>query len=124
MTKERPFHINATPIVFEYANALKKEMTEGEKKLWERLRNRRLNDLKFRRQHPVGKFILDFYCHELKLAIEVDGNIHNLEDVKEKDAGRTYMLTEWEIIVMRFTNMEVQNDIEFVLETIKLFNKN
>jgi very-short-patch-repair endonuclease len=119
MTKERPFHINATPIVFEYANALKKEMTEAEMILWKKLRGRRLKDLKFRRQHPVGKFILDFYCHALKLAVEVDGNIHELEDVEERDAGRTYMLTEWGITVIRFTNEEVTNNIDFVLNTIR-----
>ena len=123
MTERRPFHIDAAPIVFEYANALKKEMTETEKIVWEKLRNRRLNELKFRRQHPVGKFILDFYCHELKLAVEIDGNIHEQEDVKEKDEGRTYMLTEWEITVLRFTNEEVMNKLGFVLETIKSFNK-
>ncbi len=123
MTEKRPFHLEAAPIVFEYANALKKEMTEAEKIMWEKLRNRRLNDLKFRRQHPIGKFILDFYCHELKLAVEIDGNIHEQEDVKEKDEGRIYMLTEWEITVLRFTNEEVVNKIGFVLETIKSFNK-
>lgn len=119
MTKERPFHINATPIVFEYANVLKKEMTETEKILWAKLRDRRLNNLKFRRQHPIGKFIPDFYCHELKLAVEVDGNIHELEDVEERDSGRTYMLTEWGITVIRFTNEEVITNIDFVLNTIK-----
>jgi very-short-patch-repair endonuclease len=123
MTERRPFHIEATPIVFGYANALKKEMTEAEKIVWEKLRNRRLNDLKFRRQHPIGKFILDFYCHDLKLAVEIDGNIHEQEDVKEKDEGRTYMLTEWGITVLRFTNEEVMNKLGFVLETIKSFNK-
>ena len=123
MTKEKPFHLNATPNVFEYANALKKEMTDAEKALWEKLRDRRLNNLKFRRQHPTGKFILDFYCHELKLAIEVDGNIHEMEDVKEKDQGRTYMLAEWEITVIRFTNEEILNNINLVLENIKSLAK-
>lgn len=98
-------------------------MTEAEKILWKKLRDRRLDNLKFRRQHPVGKFILDFYRHELKLAVEVDGNIHKLEDIRERDEGRTYELTEWEIIVVRFTNEEVQNNISFVLETIKSYNK-
>lgn len=123
MTEQRPFHLNATPNIFEFANALKKEMTATEKILWGRLRNRKLDNLKFRRQHPIGKFILDFYCHELKLAIEVDGSIHNFKDVIEKDEGRTRMLTEWGITVMRFTNHEVINNIEFVLETIKSFTK-
>jgi very-short-patch-repair endonuclease len=123
MTETRPFHLEATPIVFGYANALKKEMTEAEKIMWKKLRNRKINGLKFRRQHPIGKFILDFYCYELRLAIEIDGNIHKQEDIKEKDEGRTYMLTEWEITVLRFTNEEVINKMAFVLETIKSFNK-
>lgn len=123
MTKERPFHVNATPIVFGYANALKREMTEAETILWGKLRARRLNELKFRRQHPVGKFILDFYCHELKLAVEIDGSIHTIDEIQERDAGRTYMLKEWEITVMRFTNEEVLNNIDFVLKTIQSFNK-
>ena len=123
MTERRPFHIEATPIVFGFANALKKEMTEAEKRMWKQLRNRRLDDLKFRRQHPIGKFILDFYCHELMLAVEIDGNIHEQEDVTEKDEGRTYMLNEWEITVVRFTNDEVINRMGFVLEKIRSFNK-
>ncbi len=118
MTEKRPFNLDATPIVFGYANALKKEMTEAEKVLWANLRNRKLNDLKFRRQHPIGKFILDFYCHEKMLAVEVDGNIHETEDVKEKDEGRTYILTEWGITVIRFTNEEVIDNLHFVLEKI------
>lgn len=123
MPEQRPFHINASPNIFEFANILKKEMTEAEKVLWEELRNRRLNNLKFRRQHPTGQFILDFYCHDLKLAVEVDGIIHKLEDVMERDSGRTYMLTEWDITVMRFTNEEVLKNIRFVRETIKSFKK-
>src|ERR1051325_7091366 len=107
MTKKRPFHLDATPNIFEFANALKKEMTEAEKILWEKLRDRRLDNIKFRRQHPIGKFILDFYCHDLKLAVEVDVNIHLLEDVKERDEGRTYELTEWGITLLRFTNEQV-----------------
>ncbi len=118
MTEKRPFHIDATPIVFGYANALKKKMTDAEEVLWRELRGRRLNNLKFRRQHPVGKFILDFYCHEFRLAIEVDGDIHNLDDIKEKDNDRTYILKEWEIKVIRFTNAEVLTNLNFVLNTI------
>ena len=124
MTEKRPFYLDVTPKVFEYANDLKKEMTKAEIILWKYLRDRRLNNLKFRRQHPIGKFILDFYCHELKLAVEVDGNIHELEDVKERDEGRTYMLTEWGITVIRFTNDEVITNLGFVLKTINSYFKN
>ena len=98
-------------------------MTEAEEILWANLRGRKLNNLKFRRQHPVGKFILDFYCHEKMLAVEVDGKIHETEDVKEKDDGRTYMLTEWGITVVRFSNEEVIDDLHTVLETITSLTK-
>ncbi len=98
-------------------------MTTAETALWEELRNRRLNSLKFRRQHPTGQFILDFYCYDMKLAIEVDGSIHNSADVMERDSGRTYMLAEWDITVMRFTNEEILKNIKLVRETIKSFKK-
>ncbi len=97
-------------------------MTESEKILWNKLSNRRLNNLKFRRQHPIGKFILDFYCHELKLAVEVDGCIHEHNEAIERDKGRTYMLTEWGITIIRFTNEEVINTIDAVLKIINSFN--
>lgn len=123
MNQRRPFHQDATPIIFGYAKDLKKDLTEAEKIMWEKLRDRRLDGLKFRRQHPIGKFILDFYCHELKLAIEIDGNIHERDDVKEKDAGRTYMLKERGISILRFTNEEVITNIASVLNTIINFSK-
>ena len=83
-------HINnltygASPEIFKRANSLKKEMTPAEKILWGELRNSKLDGHKFRRQHPIGKFIVDFYCHEKKLVIELDGGIHNNVDVKERD---------------------------------------
>jgi len=123
MTEQRPFHSNASPNIFDFANILKKAMTTAETALWEELRNRRLNSLKFRRQHPTGQFILDFYCYDMKLAIEVDGSIHNSADVMERDSGRTYMLAEWDITVMRFTNEEILKNIKLVRETIKSFKK-
>lgn len=85
------------------------------------LRNRKLDDLKFRRQHPVDIFILDFYCHEKKLAIEVDGEIHNNEEQKEWDDSRTVELTELGIHILRFTNEEVVNSVSEVINSIKIF---
>jgi len=73
---ELPFNHNAGPTRFEQARFLKKVQTEAESFLWQRLRNRKLNGFKFRRQHPIDKYIADFYCHETKLIIEVDGEIH------------------------------------------------
>ena len=96
-------------------------MTYAEKVLWQQLRNRKLNNLKFRRQHPVSIFILDFYCHEKRIAIEVDGEIHTSPDQKEWDENRTFELNELGIKVLRFTNEEVVNSTPVVVKVINDF---
>lgn len=110
----------ASPPIFENAKNLKQEMTEAEKILWEHLRNNKLEGFKFRRQHPMGKFIADFYCHNKKLIVEVDGDIHNTEYVKERDEGRTQELENFGMTIVRFRNDEVFNDLENVLAAIKV----
>ena len=70
---ERPMHGNAAQSIFSNARNLRKELTEVEEIMWSVLKNRRLGNLKFRRQHPIDSFILDFYCHEVRLAIDLDG---------------------------------------------------
>jgi len=70
---------------FENAKRMRKEPTHEEYVLWEELRNRKLLNYKFRRQHPLNKYIADFYCHELNLVIELDGNYHKEKDIIEKD---------------------------------------
>lgn len=95
-------------------------MTPAEKILWEELRNSKLDGHKFRRQHPIGKFIADFYCHEKKLVIELDGGIHNDEDVKERDEGRTYELESFELHIVRFTNENICRDLDNVLKRLKV----
>jgi very-short-patch-repair endonuclease len=111
-------HKHATGKLYEYARGMRKEPTIAEMFLWKFLRNRKLDGLKFRRQHPLDKFIADFYCHEKKLVVEVDGGIHNDKEVRESDEGRTYELKELGIMVIRFTNDEVQHKIDWVLQTI------
>ena len=86
--------------------------------MWLMLRNRRLLDLKFRRQHPVEPYILDFYCHDLKLAIELDGGQHNEPKTREKDKKRAHFLEEQGIRVLRFWDHEVLQETEAVLEAI------
>ncbi|WP_461634355.1 endonuclease domain-containing protein [Labilibaculum euxinus] len=98
-------------------------MTKSEKLLWTEIRNRKLNGLKFRRQHPINIFIADFYCHEIKLVIELDGNIHDSEENKEYDEGRTAELEYLGVKVIRFTNEEVINSMTNVLAKIKVFCK-
>ncbi len=70
-----PFHADASWKIFENARSLKKVMTPA-KIIWQNLRNRKVSNQKFRRQHPIARYIVDFYCHEAKLVIEVDGGIH------------------------------------------------
>ena len=95
---------------------LRREMTLAEISLWNALRAGRLNGLKFRRQHPVGKFILDFYCSFCKLVVEVDGAVHEAQ--AEHDAERTLFLNQYGYHVIRFTNDEVLKDLPAVLEAI------
>jgi len=99
------------------AKVLRKEITIAEKLLWNKLRNKQLEGLKFRRQHPIDIFIADFYCHEKKLIVEVDGEIHKYQ--KEYDEGRTSELEAYGVTVIRFTNDEVINNIKQVIKRIK-----
>lgn len=111
------FHYNAKPDIFEKAIDLRRSMTNAEKMLWQKLKNRQLDGYKFRRQHPIHIFIVDFYCHQLRLAIEIDGKIH--EEKKEYDEGRTAELERYGITVIRFTNEQVENNISEVVHQIR-----
>ena len=95
--------------LMDYANArkLRREETTAEAILWEALRGRKFLNLKFRRQHPVYSYIADFYCHELKLVVEVDGGYHTEEEQIKKDEKRTLELEKAGVSVIRFTNKEV-----------------
>ena len=111
-------HKNATGKLYEYGRELRKGSTEAEKVLWEYLRDKKLNGLKFRRQHPLDKFIADFYCHEKKLVVELDGNVHDKKGIQQYDQVRTYDLEELGIRVIRFRNEEVINDPGNVIKKI------
>ena len=97
------------------AGILRRNMTLAEIVLWKKLRDRKIFSTKFRKQHPIDFFIVDFYCHEFKLVIEVDGDIHNDEIVSEYDLGRTAMLNKYGIRVIRFTNDQIMYNIDLVL---------
>jgi len=120
---EYEFYYGASSTTKAQASELRKNMTSAEKVLWQKLKNNQVCGLKFRRQHPVDIFILDFYCHERKLAIEVDGGIHNQQEQKEWDENRTFELNEFGIKVLRFTNEEVINQTKIVLDSIRNFLK-
>jgi len=101
---------------------LRKRETPAEKLLWWALRNRNLADLKFRRQHPIDRYILDFYCHEWQLAIELDGLHHFSPERRAYDAVRTRYLEGAGIRIIRFTNTQVNMDLPRVLQRILLFS--
>ncbi|MDW8141457.1 MAG: endonuclease domain-containing protein [Candidatus Bipolaricaulota bacterium] len=98
------------------ARELRRETMPVESILWEYLRRRQLCGLKFRRQHPIGEFIVDFYCAEHKLIIELDGAIH--EQQRERDQERTEILQRQGYRVLRIKNAEIEQDLEGVLQRI------
>lgn len=102
---------------------LRKAETPAEKVLWAALRNRKLNREKFTRQHGIGAYVADFHCSKYRLVIEVDGGIHQREDVAERDRTRSEFIEAWDITIVRFKNEEVLNDLPTVLEVIKGFLK-
>ncbi len=108
----------ASKTIFQYAEVLRKNMTEAEKIVWERLCKNQL-DVRIRRQHPIFKYIADYYCHELKLVIEIDGEIHLSKENSEYDISREITLNEFGIQTIRFTNAQVTSGIEQVIEKIK-----
>lgn len=99
------------------ARRLRRDMTEVEKKLRWRLRGEQL-EYAFRRQHPVGPHVLDFYCAPLRVAIEVDGHRQGTDEVRSDDQRRDAFLAEAGICTIRFANHEVMENLEAVLETI------
>ena len=95
---------------------MRREPTAAENKLWQKLRNSQLHGLKFRRQHAVERFIVDFYCAEARLVVEVDGSIHDY--TTEEDVIRQHFLEGWGLRVVRFTNQQILETIDEVLEEI------
>ena len=114
-------HQAAKTSTHQYARKLRQKSTEAEKKLWSLLRNRQLKGKKFRRQHAIANYILDFYCHECKLRIELDGNVHTTIGAKKYDTSRTVLLKEIGITVLRFWNGEVLQNTSKVLQVISTY---
>ena len=112
-------HGGATHHLFQNARELREKMTLAEQILWEELRMKKLDGFKFRRQHPIGIYILDFYCHAKKLGIELDGGYHDDENQKKLDEQRTEILNKQHVKIIRFKNEEVINQIDLVLGKIR-----
>jgi very-short-patch-repair endonuclease len=98
------------------AKDLRREETFAERLLWRVLRDRSVNGLKFRRQHPLDGFVLDFFCPEVRLCVELDGGIHDPQ--QDRHAARTAQLVARGLRVIRFRNEEVENDMPSVLRRI------
>jgi very-short-patch-repair endonuclease len=113
-------HLGSKGNNFINAVELRRTSTEAEIALWNRLRNKRLNGYKFRRQHPIKNYVADFYCHEARLIVEADGEIHDEVSIKEYDEKRTCDLKEFGIRVIRFTNRDILNKIDEVLIKINV----
>ena len=114
-------HQNAKGFLFRKAIQLREASTAAELALWAKLRNREFLGLKFRQQHPIGNYIADFYCHSLKLVIEVDGSYHFTDQQQERDAYRDQILVENSLHVLGFRNEEVLEDMPAVLAKIEEF---
>ena len=99
------------------ARALRRRQTNAEGLLWALLRGRRTG-FKFRRQHPIDPYVLDFYCHELRLAVELDGYRHNAPAGRTNDARRTATLAARGIQILRFTNLQILQETQAVAETL------
>jgi very-short-patch-repair endonuclease len=104
--------------VVEIARRLRRSQTSAEEILWACLRNRRLIGAKFHRQHPLGRYIADFYCHEARLVVELQGGIHSHEDQREYDAIREEVIEQLGIKVLSFANEEVTQNLEGTLSKI------
>ena len=103
----------------ENARNLRKNQTESETLLWSKLRSRQLSGFKFRRQHPIGHYILDFYCTEAHLAIEIDGGQHAEDENCKRDKLRTEYMKRKGIQVIRFWNNDVLEHLEDVVSEIE-----
>ena len=114
---EKNMFYNAHPLIFKRADELRNNLTATEELLWNYLRQNQLG-VKFRRQHPASRYVLDFYAHSIKLAIEIDGSIHALDEVKKNDADRQQYLESLGITFLRFSNSQVNYSLDKVIQLI------
>jgi very-short-patch-repair endonuclease len=112
-------HISYNKNLKEYSRSLRNNGTIGEALLWTKLRSRNMMGYQFNRQKPLGNYIVDFYCQVLKLVIEIDGQYHTREEMVIKDADRQNILEEMGLSCIRFSELQVRNDMTNVLRTIE-----
>jgi very-short-patch-repair endonuclease len=102
---------------YEHVKRLRQNQTRAEQLLWAQLRRKRVGQTRFRRQHAIGPFIVDFYCHAARLVIEIDGEDHDLKFAG--DEKRSAWLREYGLSVVRFSNCDVIENLEGVVRTIE-----
>jgi very-short-patch-repair endonuclease len=102
-----------------FARKLRQSRTDAERALWAKLRNKQLEGVKFRRQQPLGRYVVDFLSFERRIIVEIDGGQHNEEEVSKRDEERTAWLQERGYRVLRFWNNEVLANMEGVVEKIR-----
>jgi very-short-patch-repair endonuclease len=117
--EDYPFYFGAGPELLRLAGELRKSMTQAEKVLWENLRNKKINGVRFRRQHPISEFIVDFFSYEALLVIEIDGAVHQDPSQSERDTERTKILAGLGIKEIRFSNEEVIGHLDQVIKIIE-----
>jgi very-short-patch-repair endonuclease len=100
---------------------LRKRQTNAEIILWQALRGKKIKDLRFKRQYSIDCYVIDFYCPAKKLAIEIDGEIHNKSEVKNNDENREGYLKQFGITFLRFKNQEVEKELKKVLFRINKY---
>lgn len=109
------------PNLKEFARELRNNSTKAEIILWQKLKRKQMYGYDFHRQKPLDNYIVDFFCHELMLAIEVDGYSHQFEEVYDKDVRKTQRLNELGVSVLRFTDNEVLKEMFSVMLAIENF---
>ena len=118
---ERDMYFGAKPDLFKLAKEMLKNPTQSERVLWNILRKYRIKGFLFRQQHPIYIFIADFYCHKIKLVVEVDGDVHFNDESQEHDDGCTGEMEKFGIKVIRFTNEQVLYNQDIILKQINEF---
>ena len=104
--------------ITEISRRLRKRSTTSEDLLWQALRGRKLAGLKFRRQHPFGTSVVDFYCHENRLVVEIDGAVHLGKDVQERDRARQEIIEQYSVRFIRLPADEVESSLQSALQKI------
>jgi len=116
--ENRGMFYGANAYLFSKAKELRNNPTDAERLLWQEINKSKLG-VRFKMQHPLSRWIVDFYCHPLKLVIELDGGYHENKEQKEKDEGRSHEINKFGIKILRFTNEEIEHNVLKVMDRIK-----